>query len=335
MLLADPPSSTGPGDADGPRPTAAEASAIEEHALDTFQTAVSSACAPVRIRPAQGASFQGQVRSARADGLLVASLTTGANSVSRTGRLLSSTDPEFVKLTWPRHGVVRLTQDGRECEIRAGSLVVYETIRPYQLHTVSPRWEAVVVAVPRDRLEPHLRQLSERTAVPVPATSGPARALALMVDELARCDDAGLGDSAAAIHLGDALVSMLLAVYNGLPQIAGAGRINLADRVRAHALAHLGDPGLSVDSIAAALGVSVRQVHKMCAQEGFSAAAWIRRRRLERIRRDLLDPALAGRTTPAIAARWGILDTTHLARQFRAAFGESPAELRRQHTRAA
>ncbi|OMQ15892.1 hypothetical protein A7K94_0206335, partial [Modestobacter sp. VKM Ac-2676] len=317
VLLGHLPSSTGPGAAPAVPPSAAEAAATAEHALDTFQTAVSSACAPVLVRPTQGVSFHGRVRSARADGLLVAELITGPNSVSRTGRLLSSTDPEFVKLTWPRRGVLRMAQDGRECEIQAGNLVVHETIRPYQLQTVSPRWEAVVVAVPRDRLGPHLRRISERTAVPVPATSGPARALALMVDELARCDDAGLGDSPTACHLGDALVSMLLAVYAGLPQISGSERISLADRVRAHALANLGDPGLSVDSIAATLGVSVRQVHKMCAQEGFSAAAWIRRRRLERIRRDLLDPALAGRTTTAIAARWGILDTTHLARQFR------------------
>ncbi|MEI4271191.1 helix-turn-helix domain-containing protein [Klenkia sp. LSe6-5] len=306
-----------------------------EAALDSFQTAVSSACAPVRIRPVPGRGFQGRLRSTRADGLLVAELATGANSVSRVGRLLSSSDPEFVKLTWPRRGVSRLAQDGRSCEVQPGTLVVYETTRPYELETISPSWEAVVVAVPRERLGPQMRQISQRTAMPVAATSGPARALALMVDELARCDDAGLGDTPAACHLGDALVSMMLAVYAGLPQVAGSGRIDLADRVRAHALAHLGDPGLSVESTAAALGVSVRQVHKMCAQEGFSAAAWIRRRRLERIRRDLLDPAMAGRTTPAIAARWGILDTTHLARQFRAAFGDSPAELRRQQSRAA
>ncbi|MCZ2811904.1 helix-turn-helix domain-containing protein [Modestobacter sp. VKM Ac-2979] len=305
-----------------------------EAALGTFEAAVSSACAPVRVRPVEGVAFHGRLRSATADGLLVTALRTSPNTVSRTGRLLSSTDPEFLKLIWQRSGVSRLSQDGRRGEARPGDLVAYETTRPYHLDSAGTNWEAVVVAVPRDRLHPHLRPFSERTAVPVPATSSPARALSSMLEELSRCEDAGSGDSPAACHLGDALVSMVLAVYAGLPQVPGGSGPTLADRVRTYALAHLGDPDLGVESIAVALGVSVRQVHKMCAQEGFTTAAWIRRRRLERIRRDLLDPTLAGRSTPSIAARWGILDVTHLARQFRTAFGESPAQLRRQSTAA-
>lgn len=318
------------------RPVPAGSSAADaDCALDTFQTAVSSACAPVRVRPVDGIAFRGRLRSATADGLLVTALRTSPNSVSRTGRLLSSTDPEFVKLIWQRQGVSRLSQDGRRGEVRPDDLAVYETTRAYELDSAGPDWAAVVVAVPRDRLQPHLRPFSERTAVPVPATGGPARALTLMLAELARCEDAGMGGSPAACHLGDALVSMMLAVYAGLPELPGGSGPTLADRVRSHALAHLGDPDLGVESIALALGVSVRQVHKMCAQEGFTAAAWIRRRRLERIRRDLLDPTFAGRSTASIAARWGILDVTHLARQFRSAFGESPAELRRRQTTAA
>ncbi|GAA3392843.1 AraC-like ligand-binding domain-containing protein [Cryptosporangium minutisporangium] len=306
---------------------------VEKTSLARFEEAISLTCAPVQIRPTGGARFSGALRSVRADGLLVAQLRTTPTAVTRTGRLLTSTDPEFVKLAWQRRGTSRLEQDGRRCVVPAGHLVAYETTRPYQLFSESASdgaWDAVIVAVPRDRLWPHARPISERTAIPVPAESGPGRALALLVEELTRCSDADPGTTQlAALHLADALTSMMLAVYAGLSPAAGPHRVTLADRIRAHALANLGDPGLCVESIAASLAVSVRQVHKACAQEGFTAAAWIRRQRLERIRRDLLDSALAGRSTAAIAARWGLLDVTHLARQFRAAFGESPAELRR------
>jgi methylphosphotriester-DNA--protein-cysteine methyltransferase len=50
--------------------------------------------------------------------------------------------------------------------------------------------------------------------------------------------------------------------------------------------------------------------------------------RLTRIRRDLLDPALATRTAAAIAARWG-MDPGHLSRALRKEFGLIAAEIRR------
>jgi AraC-like DNA-binding protein len=55
---------------------------------------------------------------------------------------------------------------------------------------------------------------------------------------------------------------------------------------------------------------------------------WIRRARLERCRRDLADPALAGETILALATRWGMPDGAHFSRLFRAAHGMSPREFR-------
>jgi AraC-like DNA-binding protein len=58
-------------------------------------------------------------------------------------------------------------------------------------------------------------------------------------------------------------------------------------------------------------------------------AGWVRERRLERSRHDLLDPALAARPVSAIAARWGLVDPAHFSRLFRAAYGVPPLEYRR------
>jgi AraC-like DNA-binding protein len=58
-------------------------------------------------------------------------------------------------------------------------------------------------------------------------------------------------------------------------------------------------------------------------------AAWIRERRLERCRRDLLDPVLAERPVSAVAARWGLTDPAAFSRLFRAAYGVPPLEYRR------
>jgi AraC-like DNA-binding protein len=76
--------------------------------------------------------------------------------------------------------------------------------------------------------------------------------------------------------------------------------------------------------------VSIRYLHKLFETQEATVAEWIRRRRLERCRRDLLDPALRALPVNAIAARWGLLNAAHFSRAFRAAaYGATPGEYRR------
>jgi AraC-like DNA-binding protein len=100
-------------------------------------------------------------------------------------------------------------------------------------------------------------------------------------------------------------------------------------QVHAFIEARLGDPALSPSGVAAANYISVRYLHKLFETEQTTVADWIRRRRLERCRRDLLDPALAGRSVDAIGQDWGLTDAAHFSRVFKRRFGVPPAEYRR------
>jgi AraC-like DNA-binding protein len=100
-------------------------------------------------------------------------------------------------------------------------------------------------------------------------------------------------------------------------------------RVRAFIEGRLADPDLTPATVARAHHVSLRSLYKLFEGEPTSVAGVIRERRLERARRDLLDPALAARPVSAIAARWGLTNPAHFSRAFRAAYGASPAEYRR------
>ncbi|MFV8267686.1 helix-turn-helix transcriptional regulator [Mycolicibacterium peregrinum] len=111
-------------------------------------------------------------------------------------------------------------------------------------------------------------------------------------------------------------------------QVSDRESAGLSERIRNFCLVNLEDPGLCVESVASAFGVSTRLVHKVCSAEGFTLAAWVRRQRLDRIHHDLAEPSLRHRSTAAIAARWGIVDPGHLARQFRGEYGKSPSEVR-------
>jgi len=45
-------------------------------------------------------------------------------------------------------------------------------------------------------------------------------------------------------------------------------------------------------------------------------------------KRELLDPRNAGEPISRIAARWGLADSSHFSRLFRATYGMSPREFR-------
>ncbi|MGV9608081.1 helix-turn-helix domain-containing protein, partial [Streptomyces sp. NPDC003631] len=107
------------------------------------------------------------------------------------------------------------------------------------------------------------------------------------------------------------------------------GTTHLVDRIRVYTLASLGDPLLKAQQVARQHHISVRHLHALFRGADLTFAAWVRHERLLRIRRDLLNPAFAGRSTAAIAARWGIVDPKHLSRALKHEFGETVSDLRR------
>jgi AraC-like DNA-binding protein len=108
-------------------------------------------------------------------------------------------------------------------------------------------------------------------------------------------------------------------------------------RARIHAFieTHLGQPELTPAAVAAAHHISLRYLHKLFEPEPHGVAGWIRQRRLERCRDDLLDPVQADRPVAGIAARWGFSSAAHFSRVFREAYGLPPAEFRRTRRLAA
>jgi AraC-like DNA-binding protein len=103
----------------------------------------------------------------------------------------------------------------------------------------------------------------------------------------------------------------------------------LRTRIHAFIESHLADPELTPAAVAAAHYISLRYLHKLFAPEPHGVAGWIRHRRLERCRDDLLDPAQADRPVAGVAARWGFSSAAHFSRVFREAYGLPPAEFRR------
>jgi AraC family transcriptional activator of tynA and feaB len=92
--------------------------------------------------------------------------------------------------------------------------------------------------------------------------------------------------------------------------------------------AHLAEPSLNPSQIADAIGVSVRHLHRIFLSKGHTVAEWIRERRLERCRIDLVNPRLSERNITDIAFFWGFSDSAHFSKSFKKEFGLSPRAFR-------
>jgi AraC family transcriptional regulator, positive regulator of tynA and feaB len=113
------------------------------------------------------------------------------------------------------------------------------------------------------------------------------------------------------------------------PSLSSSRAITLL-RLKSVIESRLYEPDLRPAAVAAEAGISVRYANALLSAEGTSLERCILDRRLERCRRALEDPRQAHRTVGEIAFAWGFSDLSHFGRRFKAEFGVSPGEYRRQ-----
>jgi AraC-like DNA-binding protein len=106
----------------------------------------------------------------------------------------------------------------------------------------------------------------------------------------------------------------------------GFGREAAAVIARAAIEEGLGAPSQTISGLCRQLGMSRTSLHRLFENEG-GVQAYIRGRRLEAVRRALLDPACR-EPLYALAERMGFSDAAHLSRLFRARYDISPSDYR-------
>jgi AraC-like DNA-binding protein len=247
----------------------------------------------------------------------------------RTARHVRRAAPELYKFDVLVDGGGVVAQDGREARLRRGDLTLVDLARPARW-VMSPA-RIVAVMFPRALLPLRAEEVARLTAVPIPGDQGTGALVSTLARQVAgTLDDY---DAAERVRLGTAIVDLLtvaLAARLDRGRSVQPDTYQRALLLRVHAFIEqrLGDPRLSPATVAAAHHISVRYLYKLFEQEQASVAGWIRQRRLERCRHDLLDPAQRSRPVSAIAARWGMLNAAHFSRSFRAAYGVPPVEYR-------
>ncbi|WP_404710365.1 helix-turn-helix domain-containing protein [Sphingomonas sp. MMS24-J13] len=111
---------------------------------------------------------------------------------------------------------------------------------------------------------------------------------------------------------------------------ADGARAALLHRILQRMETMLGDPDLSIDTLARDQGISTRYLRRLFAAEDLNFTAVVKARRLDRCYADLMSPLHAQLGISEIAFRWGFNDAAHFSRSFRDRFGTSARDHRRQ-----
>lgn len=293
----------------------------QEAVCDTF---VQLDCRSLSSRP-----FRGRIVTDAIDEVRLSRVTSRDQIVERTPRRIRAAGEEVMLVSLQLEGASGFTQDGREARLEPGDFLCYDSTRPYTIRLIDD-FDMLVLHMPRPLMVGRLGRTEPLTARPVRGNSALGALAGPFLRRLPAV--AATADAATALRLSEATLALVTAalgdLVSALPEGQSWGRTALAYRAKSFIDARLHDNALNTEAVAAALGISPRYLQDIFHAEATTVNAWIWARRLDKARRDLADPLLAGDSISQIALGAGFSDFAHFSRRFRAAYGMSPRDYR-------
>lgn len=297
---------------------------------DYWQHVVGDNVAPMEMRYFDPAHFRSRMSVTELGPATLIDVDESRGTAWRTPRHIRRSTPDVFQLMVQDRGTAVTERNGRQFEVAPGDIRLNDPTSPFRI--VHSEQHEVILSFPRSLLPMRPRDAKALIGTPIPGHRGAAALLSEFVRGLPGAVDQG--DAVQRSRLGAIALDLLTVVLaahtgRGTVSVATADNRTLLDRIDLFIEGHLHDPGLTPPAIAAAHHISLRQLHKLFETREETVRRSIRRRRLERCRQDLLDPAFAMRPVYAVGLRWGFVDAAHFNRSFRDEYRVTPGEFRR------
>ena len=282
--------------------------------VDAFREAVSATHLPWSLTPAgKGADDDGLTRYRLGD-LALVDCRCGPCSGFRGRAQFAATAEDAVGVLFVRGGAEQVEVAGERFVVRPGSALVWRGDEPVRFR-VPGRLHKWTLLVPGSRVPVVGTRLLDGAAVGL---------LAALLGTAIRSSDTL--DARLALPVADAAVDLLAGALR--PAEPSSSSAAAWVRVSAYVHRHLRDPALGPERIAAAAYLSPRSLYTLFAARDDTPARYVRRLRLQGAHRDLQRGG-AGGTVAGVASAWGFTDQATFGRNFRAAYGRTPDEVRR------
>jgi AraC-like DNA-binding protein len=260
-------------------------------------------------------------------------LRTGTGSFAasrfvRTKQIVAASDDDFV-LVVNLKGKFSAMQRGRELELDEGDAYLMACSEPGSFIRRTDG-ELSCVRVPARALASRVPGLYDRVAHRIPRQ---CEILNLVLAYIRTTDQLSLSDpqlrGTAVSHVYDLVTLALNPTRENAHEIEDAAlRSGRLSAIKAYVDRNLCRHSLSVRDVSDRHGLSSRQVQRLFESEGQTFSRYVLYRRLDKIRRALMDARFHKKNIGELALEHGFGDLSTFTRAFRAHFGESPRDVR-------
>jgi len=229
-------------------------------------------------------------------------------------------------------GGVTLVADGVRARVATGD-IVYASSREEACLSFTSDFRAFVIRVPRSAVNARLLTPFSLRAGRLPGESGIGHVFSGFLRSIAESVETLSLDELRPLEL--ALAEFLVASLAGHDkegQFSGLtpSQAALFSRICRSIEGNLADPDLGLTSMAKEERVSPRYLQKLFEAVGQNFSTYLRSRRLERCRADLVNPLYAKVSIADVCFRWGFNDPAYFSRAFREQYGASPRTFRHE-----
>jgi AraC-like DNA-binding protein len=303
------------------------ADVAERRRFQFWQDAVCDTFVELDCQARGSAPFFGEITTAECDGLHFSTVNSDGQIVRRTPTRIRRAREEVMLVSLQVRGVGIVAQDGREARLLPGDFACYDSTRPYTLN-FDAGFEQLVLHMPRQAMVRRIGRTEVWTARRIEGTS-PVGSLVLPFVQRTASIVAEIAPATAS-QLSETCLSLFTAALGerlgGIAAGGSSGRTALICRAKAIIDSNLHDHALNTEKVAQLVGISPRYLQDLFHAEGTTVSDCIWQRRLEKSRRNLVDPLRASDNIAQIALACGFSDFAHFSRRYKEAFGASPRE---------
>lgn len=272
--------------------------------------------------------LEGAIRAREVAGLWMGSITFNAQRYNRDRRIIASSDLDQYLVAVVAGGGMSGDFAGTGVAARSGDIVVLDLTQPLQSDVTAGGMFSTLI--PREILakatgHSNLHGLILKAHLPM------TKLLTAYLRGLGDLGNQSLVDEAAAVQ--EALVTILAAALRAERPDRGGELRPLSAALRQRVLdfidGNINNPNLGPEFILQRFHVSRAHLYRAFAGDG-GVSSVIRDRRLDAAYLELTRTGISGRSIAEIAFSLGFTDSTHFLRRFRARFGRTPSEVRRE-----
>lgn len=291
--------------------------------FDHWLQDINRICGCFHAEPQQ-AGFLGSIAPFQSGNLKFSQVQASQARLYRTSADLDDRGDHYF-MVFQQQGSASLQQQGHSSSLAAGDISLIDSRYPcdirfgqgsQQISLILPH--EVVARNLRTRELPMARRLSARTPV--------ARLATALMKELSTTERLSLAEGDAFL---DAISSLLAPLNHNRDTDEPQRPQRQLQRLMDFIDAHIADPTLSPETIAAAANCSQRTLYRLFAEHG-GVQAYLRNRRLDLCASQLRTLPIIEKTS-AVGYNFGFVDSSHFCTRFRQRYGMTPTAYRKMY----